>query len=651
MNKKISILFISILLIWPGQTALAQQFEENPEVLMDTIKVKGDRFIFLNDDAYYVHKDTICVIPDTIDFYVRKNNMKKTDDFYRQVEQKMSKRKVSSLMYDYLFKNNNGHEPHGEESSEQRFTPYENESIKQIGYKPLTPFGSNINDTTANNPSRWEKPLNNIHMHTREWIIRKNTLFKKNEKIDPDAMVDTERLLRRLDYIKDARIFVHETKRRREADVVVVAKDVFPYNFLITPNNDNDALFGISNINIAGIGHELEYNYIRSGGSEFFYRIRNIEGTFIDAELNYASHFRKTGFGAFFERDFVTQETKYAGGVSFSRYEFGELNYEPITDVTSEYFYDRKYEDIWLGRAFNTSVISDFLGFEKDTKAVASVRLEFSDFFDRPITNADTNFRYHDKRNILFSLGLTSRIYFKDKFILQYGRTEDIPTGSALGLIIGRQKGEFKNRFYIGGNYARGGYIKHFGYLNSIFSLGGFIRNGALEDGIFKVGMDYFTHLYSFNQFKFRQFVNLDFSQAIIPDEEYILSTQDHLGIRGLTDYYLRATTRLNIKLESLLFTPVNMAGFRLATFAFFDYTVTSNTKNNFFKTDSFMGFGGGIRLRNDNLAISTIQLRVGFYPNAPINSSESTFGISTSTQLNIRDFDFRAPEIIPFNE
>ncbi|MEP4091669.1 hypothetical protein [Reichenbachiella sp.] len=651
MNKIIPVVLLLLLSLCCGHSIYAQQFEENPDVLMDTIKVKGDRFIFLNDDAYYVRKDTVCIIPDTVDFYVRKNNMKKTDNFYSQVEKKMSKGKVSSMMYDYLFKSKNGNEPHGEESSEQRFTPYENESIKHIGYKPLPVFGSNINDTTINNPSRWEKPLNNVHVHTQEWIIRKNTLFEKNQKIDPDAMVDSERLLRRLDYIKDARIFVHETRRRREADVVVVAKDVFPYNFLYRPNNDNDALFGISNINIAGIGHELEYDYIKSGGSEFFYRIRNIEGTFIDAELNYASHFRKTGFGAFFERDFVTQETKYAGGVSFSRYEFGELNYEPTTDVTSEYFYDRKYEDIWVGRAFNTSVVSDFLGLEENTKAVASVRLEFSDFFDRPVTNADTNFRYHDKRNILFSLGLTSRVYFKDKFILQYGRTEDIPTGSALGIVIGRQKGEFKSRFYIGGNYARGGYIKQFGYLNSIFSLGGFIRNGSLEDGIFKIGMDYFTHLYPINQFKFRQFVNLDFSQAITPDEEYILSTQDHLGIRGLTNYYLRATTRLNIKAESLLFTPINVLGFRLATFAFFDYTMTSNSRNDFFGNDSFMGYGGGIRLRNDNLAISTIQLRVGFYPSAPINTSVSTVGFSTSTQLNIRDFDFRAPEIIPFNE
>ncbi|MEP1093686.1 MAG: hypothetical protein ABJG78_01175 [Cyclobacteriaceae bacterium] len=628
---------------------LAQDISDNPEHTIDTVHVKGDRFIFIGDHAYYVRRDSTLFLPDTVEFYIRKNNLEKTDAFYEQLEGRLTKRRVSRLIYEQLFKSHQEGKPHGEESSSQRFMAYQNERIKFINYKYLKVFGSDINDTTVNKANKWTEILNKYHVHTREWVVRKNLLFKTGDRINPDALVDSERLLRRQDFIKDARIYVDEQVRNREAGLIVTTKDVFPYNFLLNPNNNNGARFGISNINIAGIGHELEYNNIKDGGSEFFYRVRNIEGTFIDGELNYADHFRKTGFGLFLTREFITQETKYAGGFSVSGYEFGEFDFNPTTDVTSTFTYNLNHSDFWIGRAFRTSLVSNILGLEENTKAVVAVKVDNSNFFDRPVTNATTNFRYHDRTLYLMSIGLTSRNYYKDKFIVQYGRTEDIPTGSALGLVVGTQKGEFKDRTYFGFNYARGGYIKQFGYLNAILSVGSFFDNG-LENGVFKIGADYYTRLFAFNQFRFRQFADFNFTKAIDPDEEYILSSQDHIGIRGVSNYYHRSTTRFNFRTTSLLFTPAYVFGFRVAVFSFLDFTATSNSRNDFFGTDGFMGYGGGISLKNDNLAISTIRLRLGFYPNAPINASTELFNIATSSDFNIRDFDFKAPEIVSFN-
>jgi hypothetical protein len=210
-------------------------------------------------------------------------------------------------------------------------------------------------------------------------------------------LVNSERVLRRQAYIKDARIYVDEQRRRRDAGLIVATKDVFPYNFLLNPNNNNGAKFGVSNINIAGIGHELEYNYIDGGGSEFFYRVQNIEGTFIDGEINYSDHFRKTGVGLFLTRPFVTQNTKYAGGAALSDYEFGEFDFNPITENVSTFTYNLNYKNLWVGRAFTTSVVSNFLGFKENTKAVASAKIEVSNYFDRPVTTANTNYRYHDR--------------------------------------------------------------------------------------------------------------------------------------------------------------------------------------------------------------------------------------------------------------
>lgn len=646
---KSSILYLLLLIILTTPL-LGQQkgLKAKPKAKMDTVKVKADRFIFIHEHAYYVKSDTVFILPDTTDFYIRKNNLEKTADFYQKVEKKMSRSKVSSLMYGVMFASHN-HKPRAEEFHEQAFTPYERDIISSLDYKHLPVFGSTVKDTTKNNPSKWTKPLNKIHVNTQDWIIKKNLTFKEGDKVNPSDLVDSERLIRRLDYVKDARVMIKHGSNRRKADVVVVTQDVFPYSFLLTPNNDNDALFGLSNVNIAGIGHELEYDYIRGGGSDFFYRIINIEGSFIDSELNYANHFRREGFGAFLERDFVTQETKYAGGAAFSQYKYGEFNYNPVSDVASPYFYDKKYANLWLGRSFKTNIRTQLLGINAETNAVASAGIEHSDFFDQPVVSADTNYRYHDNTTYLISLGLSARNYYKDRFIVQFGRTEDIPTGSEIGITAGYQTTEFNERIYIGFNYARGGYIRRFGYLNGIVSWGSFLSDDGYENGIFRVGADYFTPLINLNQFKLRQFFDITFSQAIQPDEEYILNSESDLGIRGVRSYYLRATTKLNLRLETVLFTPVNLVEFRMALFGFFDYTLTENFRNDFFDTDHFLGMGGGIRLRNDNLAFSTIQIRLAYYPSTPINGGTGPVDFSTSTHLNIRDFAFRKPEIIPF--
>ncbi|WP_084372727.1 hypothetical protein [Reichenbachiella faecimaris] len=622
---------------------------------MDTIRVKADRFLFIHDEAYYARVDTIFILPDTTDFYIRKNNMERTQEFYRRVETKMSKSKLANVMYDYMFSQNSS-SPRTEEFHEQRFTPYERESISAIRYKHLPIFGATVKDTTIYKPSKFSKPINKAHVYTRDWVIRRNLTFQSGDRINPEDLVDSERLIRRLRYIKEARVMVNERPGDDQADIAVVTQDVFPYSLILSPNNDNDAMFGITSINIGGIGHEFEYDYIRNGGSDFFYRVANISGTFIDGELNYSHHFLRTGAGANLERDFVTQQTKYAGGASLNKYEFGEYNYQPMTDTTTTYSYNRNYANLWVGRAFQTKIKSQFFGVDALTNIVASAGVEHQDFYDQPVISADTNYRYHDRNTYLLSIGVSARNYYKDRFILQFGRTEDIPTGSALGIVTGIQTTEFRTRLYVGYNYARGGYVGKIGYLNGIISLGSFIKikediyeETTYQNGILKLGIDYFTPLLTINQVKLRQFVDFTFSQAIIPDEEYILNSQSDIGIRGVRGYYHRATSKVNIKLETVMFTPINFLEFRMAAFGFLDYTVTKNSENDFFGTDHFLGLGGGIRLRNDNLAFSTIQVRFGYYPSTPINASYGMINLATAASVGIRDFNFKAPEIIPF--
>lgn len=625
------------------------QINKAPSSKQTKHTIKGDRFLYVEDDIYYIPNDTIIFLPDTMDVIVKHHSMEKTEEFYQNIKNKMSDRKVSKMVYKFIFKSPNRNRPHHEDLSELRFIHYDQDNIERLTYKRLAIFGSKMSDTSYLKVDKYTNVLNKIHFGTRHYIIRKNMMFRKGHNIKASDLVESERLIRRLPYVKDARIMVEQASNNKNAHVAVVTKDVFPYSAEINPRNDNNALFGISHINVGGIGHELEYNYIEDNDYELFYRIQSVFGSYIDIELDQADHFRKKGQGVVINRNFVTRETQYAGGIQFSDFRFGEYNYDPITDLTSEFFYHRHQQDIWLGRAFKTNLSANWFGFGDNTYMVASGRIDHQNFYDKPIVPQDSNYRYHDRTNYLVGLGISTREYFKDKFISNYGRTEDIPTGSVISLVTGFQKREFQDRVYIGTTGARGEYIPGFGYLNNAISLGGFVDIGGLRDGVFRGDLNYFTRLFTYGRYKFRQFVNFSFAQTINPTEDFYLRTQRDLGIRGVSSFFLQSTQRFDLNLESLLFTPAIFLGFRVAVFGFFDFAATGNSRSSFFESEHFTGWGGGVKFRNDNLAFSTIQLRYGFYPDLPINGQTKLIDLSTSTRVEIKDFDVGAPEIVPF--
>ena len=628
---------------------MAQNKAILPASKVKKVNVKGDRFMIVNGTlVYYIPRDTVIYVADTVDILIKKQDIKRTEAFYDSVEIKMSKSKVSSLVYDLLFVDPDN-KPHGEVSSERRFNQFKGSRIKSIEHKPLAIFGTKMQDTSYYRPSKYSEIFNKTHVNTREFIVRKNILFEEGDKINAEDLVESERLLRRLEFIKDARVMIDESRGKR-ANVSVVTKDVFPYNIQINPDNGNNAIVGLSHINIGGIGHQLEFDYVKWQEYELFYTVPNIEGTFVDAKLDYSHHFKKTGIGVRLDRAFVTQQTQFGGGTELSRFEFGELDYDRQLDVNNEFYYKRIRKDIWLGRSFLTNIHIKHLGFNDKTYAVVSGRVDNQDFFDKPVVRMDTNYVYHDRTTTLVGIGLTSREYYKDKFILNYGRTEDIPTGTALSIVMGYEKREFENRNYLGVTYARGGYIRGFGYLNGIYSIGAFTSKDGFKDGVASLKLDYFSTLNQFGQYKYRQFVSLSFAQTIRPTEDIFLRGQQQIGIRGLESYYLKATSKINLKTEALLFTPLTFVGFRTATFAFFDATTTFNAQDSYFKPTVFYGTGLGFRLRNDNLAISTIQIRFGLFPNQPVNAYPQYIQLSTTPTLGIRDFDFKAPTIVPFN-
>ena len=623
------------------------------EKLSHEVKIKADRFVFFDDQVFYTYGDTIVTFPDSVDFYIKRNSMKKTDEFYELIEDNMSKGSFSQAIYNVVFQT--ASQANSNYFSKKRFEDFEDEIISQVTYRHLPIFGTNVLDTSQYEATGFTDFMNKIHLHTRTRVIRNNLTFSEGSVLHADDLVDSERLLRNLDFIQDARVYVRmDSLGSTEAHVVT--KDLLPWNLILSPNQENYLSFGIVYNNIGGLGHELEYQYLSNRdinlgvGSDFYYRIKSIKGSYIDVELNYAANFHADGYGVDVQRQFVTQDIKYAGGLKMGDYELGEISYyNHQEDSSNIFFYDQGRVDSWLGRSFRTNFRAPFLGIENKANLVFSSRFDYQNFSDVPGVTADSVFRFHDRKDLLFGIGLSSRKFFTDRFVLNFGRTEDIPTGGIFGLIAGYQFGEFQDRAYIGVNYARGAYLRRLGYMNISAELGGYIAGDSfVQDGVGKIQADFFSRLIIFNQYKMRQFLNVSIRRMINPREPEFINTEFDLGIRGVRRYFLTATEMFNLRWETMLFTPINLIGFRLAAFGYTDYVAIRDSFQSE-DVENYWGIGLGIRLRNDNLAFQTIQLRFSFFPDTPDGSRNVNLHLASAPDFEIRDFNYTAPEIVSF--
>jgi hypothetical protein len=278
-----------------------------------------------------------------------------------------------------------------------------------------------------------------------------------------------------------------------------------------------------------------------------------------------------------------------------------------------------------------------------------AIRTSSYDFFDRPVVRADTNQILEDRVQNFFSIGVSSRNYLRDIQVFGFGRTEDIPYGSLFSITGGTDRGEFKNRYYLGAKASRGRYYNNFGYLLATLEAGSFVKSGDLEQGVIRAEFNYFSQLVSLKATQIRQFVDLRFIKGFGRyDREYI-DISGRNGIRGIGSAALRGSKGLVLNLETVFFTPITILGFQLASFVYADFGFITPTDVNLFDGELFQGYGIGLRVRNENLAFNTFQLRLGIYPNIPNNSRAFRTDFSGIPRTRLPDFIFTAPDVVPF--
>jgi hypothetical protein len=216
-----------------------------------------------------------------------------------------------------------------------------------------------------------------------------------------------------------------------------------------------------------------------------------------------------------------------------------------------------------------------------------------------------------------------------------------------LTVTAGKEINEFKKRDYLGFNLSFGKSFGTIGYFYSSGGLASFFNGSRTEEGLLMIRTSYFSNLVYIGNYKVRNFIKADYTRGFDRYLDEHLAFNRDGGFSGFRNDSVGGAQRLSVNLESVLFIPRNYYGFRFAFFAFADAGCLFGT-NQILKNGVFLSSVGlGIRIRNDNLLLNTLQIRLVFYPNLPLYSNVSYLSLSGEQLLKPDNFDPGPPSTL----
>jgi len=577
----------------------------------------------------------------------------RTQIFYDSLKIKAENKRFTRELYKALFADTARKVQPQKVLDPELFRTYENKVIRSITVKRIDPFGPTIEDTTLEAARFIKRVGNDMHIKTRTRIIRQSLMFNEGDKLNPFLMFENERLLRNLPYIDDARFLISDADTQHDTvDVVLLIKDLWPLGFGLEMSSVDAGNISLLHTNMIGLGHQFEAKLFwdaakdKPFGSSFIYSIANLGGSYITGNLYYVNRWNLETYRLDLYRNFMASDINWAGAATLEKTEI--TTDVPLRDTTlKDAHLAYLNHDFWLGRSFRIGSQSGLQ--PTQTNFFMAARLWYNDYTRCPDTDEDYLYRFQDKTQLLFSLGFSRQGFYRSTHIYSFGQTEDVPFGYLIKLTGGFEQGQYNYRPYAGLSASFAFNINQMGYLYSMAELGSFYYNRKAEQGVFHAMIKYYTDLQTINRFKFRQFITMEYTQGInrYPDEYVTLENRS--GITGLRSRYLRGDEKILLKLESVMFTPYSLFGFRFVGFAFADLGTISGSTFAVSNNKMFSSIGVGLRIRNERLVFNTLQLKFTWYTSLPDEADYQMFMASGEPRLLLRNFYMDEPQIIGY--
>lgn len=626
------------------------------KIINDTLWLcQGTKVLFKNQVKLVVN-DTFVVNPVKKGYRVYVDPYREAASFYDSLKTAASSNVFTSTLYNALFP---GPDTLGADwqkvklplKADSVYQAYEGKVIRRVVIKRFEAFGPTLANPLGE-PETWLGRLgNSLQVNTHVDVIRKNLFFKEGDYVEPLRLAENAQILRALPYFAELNLVVAPVFGSNDlVDVFVLAKDVFAYGLELGIVNASIYDVSVFNNNFLGRGNKVNFT-LRTNTAEspfllinnLSYRIENIKGTFFNASINYqhTNYLHSTALKI--ERDFYATNARYAGGVAFANtietkgvfypsYEQNQIRYNT--------------QQLWLGKPIP---LLPGLAFKQ---LVVSASLDNKQFMQRPYTTANLNSLYYNSSQKLLSITLSSNAYYTSNYVYKFGATEDIPYGSILELTLGPESYEYYNRFYYGLRFAKARYFKGLGYFSGSLVATGYSANDLFEQAQFGARLDYFSDLYTEGIYKIRYFLTGNYRLGVNRLAGESLNVVEELGVVGLGSsdtIHFSGTKKLTLNYTALVYTPVYFYGFKLAVVNYASLAFVGAADKLAIGNKLFTGFGLGVLLRNENLVIKTLQLRVGYYPGIPGDGSGLQFEIRGINLLEFLDFKPKPPRVIRY--
>jgi hypothetical protein len=605
------------------------------------VKVSQGSYLQSKETEKFIPKDTLIHLSGSL-ISADTSGRKKTLAFYDSLKVKASRSGLAQVLYDLVIVSPDSiSKKKITGNSQEIFKEYSGKKIRKISMQRLSVFGADVNNPGLYNPRGVEKLLNSTHINTNENILRKYLLFREGDIISPLTLSDNERIIRQLPFINDARLIVVPVSAD-EVDIIVLTRDTYSLGFDFNYRSPRSGTISLFDGNFLGIGHLVEIDVPYSTGSPnspgiaMKYNVRNILKSFIDLNLNYYDALGRRSYGIDATKKLVSSATKYAGGISLLE------TYTTVNLNSSSNPLKFTYQDYWLLRSFLIDKVSV-------TRLITGLRYTNNNPYERPEIDEDSYYSLQKYRFFIGSAAFSKQKYYKTNLIYNYGRTEDIPYGVLMRLSGGLEINEFKRRMYAGIDVSCGQSVPSLGYFYSSAGFGTYILKDSTEQGVLSGRIKYFSNLINLGSYRIRNFVNIDYTRGLDRYKDEFLYIPRGDGFTGFKNDSLRGTQRIFLNLESVIFSPAYIYGFRFAFFGFADMAFLARNREVVNNGRFLSGIGLGIRVRNDNLIFNTFQIKFGYFPNFPAYSRINNLNISGEELLRPDNFDPGPPTVIPF--
>ena len=583
---------------------------------------------------------------------IKKDSLK----IYHDIKEVAKKRKATYWVYKVIFKDPTSITPDKVEQKQKKekdkYKSYSGKIIRKIEFVSLDPFGTQLNDTLAYSENPIEKFGNIFHIATKSFAINNNLLFKQGDRIDPLKIKESERILRQAEYIREAKIDVYPIAGTDSADVLVAVQDVWSLEASGSASTSKSTL-KLKEKNFVGTGHNLNnnFNFNFKERPAFFlsgdYNVPNVHHTFISSTIYYNTSNLNKYLGLNLQRPFYSPLTHWAGGVNVMQNR-GKLLIASEDGTTHFSNLRYGYEDYWIGRSFKYKKgDSDE---DRGSRLVVAARMMNRRFTERPEDPALKEI-YQNSTLVLGSVGISTRTYYKDWNIYRFSQTEDVPEGLLISFTGGIEKREMADRKYVGAELAAGSHIQSFGYFARSLQVGSFINFSNAEDGTVKVDLSYFTDLFTFGKWNFRQFVKYRFTHGFNWAQHANININNEFGLYGFNSPTLAGKNKMVLNLESVFYLPYNILGFQFAPVLLGGFGILGTEEVPLTRSKVYQFYGIGLLIRNELLIASNFQLSIGFYPEIPgIGNSKIKFNPISNYDYNFREFYLAQPAVVPFD-